>query len=139
MFYMIVREPAEMSSLVLYCLGSWAACAVIFTPLALLWAKSRSPWRFLLSAALTWMVIATLPLSAGSWKEAGFPADSAHFLATMIWATPFIAATLALVWPVAVGASRGVILLVGLAASLVAAPISILSGLYGACSLGDCL
>jgi hypothetical protein len=128
-----------MISLALYCLGSGAACALIFGPLALLWAKSRSPWRFLLSVAAVWIGIGILPLSARSWEEARFPEDPAHFLATVIWAAPFIAATLALVWPVAAGASRKAILLASLAASLVAAPISILSGLYGACSLGDCL
>jgi hypothetical protein len=128
-----------MSSLALYCFGSAAVCALIFGPLALLWAKSCSPWRFLLSAALVWTLIGTLPVSARSWEEATFPADPSHFLATMIWAVPFIAVTLALAWPVAAGASRRVILLASLAASLVAAPISILSGLYGACSLGDCV
>jgi hypothetical protein len=128
-----------MISLALYCLGTAAACALIFGPLALLWAKSSSPWRFVLSLALVWIVIGTLPLSARSWEEVRFPADPAHFLATMIWAAPFIAATLALVWPVAAGASRKAILAASVAASLIAAPISILSGLYGACSLGDCL
>jgi hypothetical protein len=129
-----------MISLTVYCLVTLAASALISGVLATLWAKSRSPYRYVLSMAAVWAVIATLPLSARSWEMATFPADLRHFVATAVWSAPFvIAAVIALVGLVAVGASRNKILVASLVASAVAVPISFLSGIYAACSLGDCL
>jgi hypothetical protein len=129
-----------MNSLTVYCFVTGAVSVLISSALAIVWARSRSPVRYALSMAGVWVFISTLPLSARSWETAAFPADPAHFLATMLWAAPFIiAAVLALAGLVAAGSSRKLILLASVAASVVAAPVSILSGIYGACSLGDCL
>jgi hypothetical protein len=129
-----------MSSLAVYGLVTVAISVLISSVLASVWARSRSPVRYSLSMAGVWIAISTLPFSQRSWEAVTFPADGAHFFATMIWSAPFfIAAVLALAGLVAAGSSRKLILLASLAASVVAAPFSILSGLYGACSLGDCL
>jgi hypothetical protein len=129
-----------MSDLLLYCIETTVASTVVSGALAILWAKSRSPYRYVLSMAVAWAVISTLPLSARSWEMATFPADLRHFVATAVWSAPFvIAAVIALVGLVAAGASRNKILVASLVASVVAVPISFLSGIYAACSLGDCL
>ena len=129
-----------MNSLAVYCLASGAASALISGVVAAVWAKSRSPYSYVLSMATVWVAISTLPLSARTWEMGTFPADPAHFVATMIWVAPFvIGAVLALVWLVATGASRKDIAAASLLASILAAPLSIVSGIYGACSLGDCL
>jgi hypothetical protein len=129
-----------MTPLAVYCFITVAVSVLISSVLAIVWARSRSPVRYALSVAAVWAFISTLPLSERSRETATFPADAAHFFATMFWAAPFvIAAVLALAALVAAGSSRKLILLVSLGASVVAAPLSILSGLYGACSLGDCL
>jgi hypothetical protein len=125
-----------MSSLALYCLGSAAVCALVFGPLACVWAKSKSPWRFVLSVTVVWVALSGLP---SFWDQAAYPADVAHFFAAMYWIAPFaIGPALALVGFVAGGASRQLLIGVIVAASPLAAPISILFGLYAACSLGDC-
>ena len=127
-----------MNSLVLYCLGSGGASALIFGPLALLWAKSRSPGWFALSLVVAWIVVATLPVSARPWERTIFPADAAHFVANMIWAAPFlIAGVLGLAPFVAAGASRNRIVVASVVASVVAVPVSFISGLIGVCSLGE--
>jgi hypothetical protein len=54
-------------------------------------------------------------------------------------ASTLIFGVLASVWAVKIGASRKLILLASLGASAVALPLSLLAGLYAACSLGDCL
>jgi hypothetical protein len=129
-----------MNSLIVYCVVTAAASTLILGVLAGVWAKSPSPYRFVLSIVVVWAVISTLPLSDRSWEVARFAADSAHFVATLIWAGPFVVAgVIALVSLVKIGASRKLILLASLGASAVAAPVSLLSGLYAACSLGDCL
>jgi hypothetical protein len=129
-----------MNSLIVYCVVTAAASTLILGVLAGVWAKSRSPYRFVLSIVVVWAVISTLPLSDRSWAMARFPADSAHFVATLMWAGPFVVAgVVGLVSLVKIGASRKLILLASLGASAVAAPVSLLSGLYAACSLGDCL
>src|ERR1700722_7129535 len=129
-----------MNSLTAYCVVTAVAFTLILGVLASVWARSRSPYRFVLSMAVVWAVISTLPLSERSWDVARFPADPAHFVATLIWAGPFVVAGgVGLVWPVKIGASRKLILLASLGASAVAVPVSLLSGLYAACSLGDCL
>jgi hypothetical protein len=123
-----------------YCLLTASASALISSVLASAWAKSSSPWRFVLSMVVAWVTVSTLPLSMRPWEPTTFPANAAHFSATMLWGAPFVLVPVAaLVWPVKVGASRDVILLVSFVASLVALPASFLSGIYAACSLGDCL
>lgn len=129
-----------MSWLAGYCLVAVATSVLISSLLAIVWARSRSPFRYVLSMAVVWIALSTLPLSARPWEAVRFPADAAHFVATMIWATPFVVAgVLGLAPFVASGASRNRILVASLAASVIAVPISFLSGLYGVCSLGDCL
>jgi hypothetical protein len=129
-----------MNSLAVYCLISGAASALVSGLLASVWAKSRSPGWFALSLVFVWIIVSTLPVSARPWEHARLPADAAHFVATMIWAAPFVVAgVLGLAPFVASGASRSKIVIASLVASVVAAPVSIVSGIYGACSLGDCL
>lgn len=123
-----------------YCLVTGSSSVVIFSVLAMAWAKSRSPRRYALSVVAVWVIVSTLPLSARPWESTTFRADAAHFRATMIWAAPFmVCGLLGLVGFVATGASRNKILVASLATSVVAVPISFLSLLYGVCSLGDCL
>ena len=123
-----------------YCLVTVTSSVLVSSVLANVWARSRSPVRYALSMAVVWIVVATLPLSARPWEPVTFPADAAHFVATMIWAAPFVVAgILGLVGFVAAGASRNAIVIASLVASVVAVPVSFLSGLYGVCSLGDCL
>src|ERR1700722_14516752 len=125
-----------MNDLYIYDICTVAASTVVSGGLAIAWAKSRSPYRFVLSMAAVWVFISMLPLWAHSWDLATFPADSRHFVATMMWSAPFVIATVVgLVWLVAAGARRIVILLVSFVASMVAVPISVLSALYAACSL----
>jgi hypothetical protein len=129
-----------MKTLIEYSVVTVAASTLILGVLAGVWARSRSPYRFVLSIVVVWAVISTLPLSDRSWEVARFPADSVHFVATLMWAAPFVlAGVVGLVSLVKIGASRKLILLASLGASAVAAPVSLLSGLYAACSLGDCL
>jgi hypothetical protein len=129
-----------MNDLLLYCV-----CAVVITTLvsgglAIVWAKSRSPYRYVFSMALVWVGISMLLPWASTWKEATFPPDLAHFVATMYWCAPFIlASAMGLFWSVRTGDSRNVILLASLVTSVVAVPFRVLSGIYAACSLGDCL
>ena len=129
-----------MSWLVGYCLVTGVSSILILSVLANVWAKSRSPGWFALSLVLAWIIVSTLPVTARPWEHARFPADAAHFFATMIWVAPFVVAgVLGLAPFVAAGASRHKIVIACLVASVVAVPISLLSGTYGACSLGDCL
>jgi hypothetical protein len=123
-----------------YCLGTGASSAVVFSALANVWAKSRSPGWFAISLVVVWIIVSTLPVSARPWEPARFPADSAHFVATVIWAAPFVVTgVLGLAPFVSSGASRSKIVIASLVASVVAVPASFLAGLYGVCSLGDCL
>jgi hypothetical protein len=129
-----------MNALVLYGVCTVAASTAVSGALGILWSKSRSAAYFVLSMAAVWVVVSALPLSERFWETASFPPDPTHFLATMFWAAPFvIAAVIALVWPVRAGASRNIIFIASLVASLVALPFSFLSGIYATCSLGDCL
>jgi len=129
-----------MSDMLLYCIGATLASTVVCGGLASVWAKSRSPYWFTLSMAVAWAVVSTLPLSQSSRETARFPADPAHFVATLTWIAPFVLAGLVgLTWLVKAGASRRKILLVSLAASIFAVPVSLVSGLYAACSLGNCV
>jgi hypothetical protein len=129
-----------MSDLFLYCIGTILASAVVSGGLATVWATSRSPYRYVLSMAVVWVAVSTLPLSVRSWEMATFPADRAHFVATLFWSAPFvITAVIGLSRFVRIGATRNAILLASLVASVVALPVSFLSGIYASCSLGDCL
>jgi hypothetical protein len=129
-----------MSWIVGYCLVTVAASVLVSSLLAIVWARSRSPVLFAVSMAGVWVAMSTLPLSTRSWESVSFPADAAHFFATMFWAGPFvIAGVLALAGLVAAGAARDKILVASVVAAVVAVPISFLTGIYGACSLGDCL
>jgi hypothetical protein len=129
-----------MSDLLLYCVCTVVVSTVVSGSLAIVGAKSRSPYRYVLSMAGVWVAISTLPLSERSWETATFPADPAHFVATLFWSVPFvIAAVIGLSRLVRIGATRNTILLASLAASVVALPVSFLSGIYASCSLGDCL
>jgi hypothetical protein len=120
------------------CLVTEFSLVLVFSVLAKVWAKSRSPGWFALSLVVAWIIVATLPVSARPWERARFPVDAAHFVANMIWAAPFlIAGVLGLAPFVAAGASRREIVVASVVASVVAVPVSFISGLIGLSSLGD--
>jgi hypothetical protein len=120
------------------CLVTGVSSALVFSVLANVWAKSRSPGWFALSLVVAWIVVATLPVSARPWERTRLPADAAHFIANMIWAAPFlIAGVLGLAPFVAAGASSNRIVVASVVASVVAVPVSFISGLIGVCSLGE--
>jgi hypothetical protein len=120
------------------CVVTGVSSVLVFSVLASVWAKSRSPGWFALSLVVAWIIVATLPVSAPPWERARFPVDAAHFVANMIWAVPFlIAGVLGLAPFVAAGASRKEIVIASIVASVVAVPVSFISGLFGLSSIGD--
>ena len=114
------------------CFVTGTCAALVFSMLASVWARSRSPGWFALSLVVVWIVVSTLPVSARPWERVRFPADAAHFVATMILAAPFVVTGVVGLAPfVAAGASRNRIVVVSVVASVVALPVSLISGLFG--------
>jgi hypothetical protein len=128
-----------MTNLVLYCIGVTLASSLVSWTLAYVFARSRWPYLFVSSMLIVWAGLATFP-TGHSWEPATYPADLEHLVAgLMLWSPFFVAALLALTWSVARGACGKTLLALSVTAAVVATPLSLLTALYAACSLGDCI
>jgi hypothetical protein len=130
-----------MNSLTAYFVVSIAASTAASAALAYVWVGRQSPVLYLISTGALWIFISTFPLAKQPWEPTTYPPDFRHFITTLLWLAPFaILPPIALYTVVARQSTLTKLAVFAFTMSLVASPVSLLSGTYAACVfLSACL